>query len=94
MKIGIFSVVAAAAIFTGSVGATGQTHKKSPAQNKKAALICPVTGDKIASPKTAKGHSTYKGKTYYFCCGMCKPRFDKVPGKYVTNAARGKFEKM
>lgn len=74
-----------------SVGALAHTPKKTP---KKTALICPVTGDKIASARAAVGHSTYKGKTYYFCCGMCKPRFDRNPAKSVANAAKGKFEKM
>ena len=59
-----------------------------------AALVCPVTGDKIASIKDAVGQSIYKGKTYYFCCDGCKPRFDKDPAKFVRNAAAGKFEKM
>ena len=61
---------------------------------KHAALICPVTGEKIASVKKAFGHSTYKGKTYYFCCPMCKPKFDKDPARYVRNAKHHKFEKM
>ena len=59
-----------------------------------AALICPVTGDKIASVKDAVGQSTYKGKTYYFCCAGCKPWFDKDPAKFVKNATAGKFERM
>jgi len=57
-------------------------------------LICPVTGDKIASKAKAVGHTTYKGKTYYFCCPECKPKFDKNPQHYLNNAAHGKFEKM
>ena len=68
--------------------------KKPKAKAKQAALVCPVTGEKIASVKQAAGHSTYKGKTYYFCCPMCKPKFDKAPAKYIENAKRGKFEKM
>ena len=69
--------------------------KKKPVTSaKKAALICPVTGEKIASVAKAAGHSTYKGKTYYFCCSMCKPKFDKTPAKYVENAKKGKYEKM
>ena len=75
----------------------GHPHKPPALQNKaakKSVLICPVTGDKIASVKAAVGHSTYKGTTYYFCCPECKPRFDKNPAKYVKNAAQGKFEKM
>ncbi len=67
---------------------------KPGASAKSAALVCPVTGEKIASVKAAAGSSAYKGKTYYFCCGMCKPKFDKNPAKYVANAAKGKFEKM
>ena len=59
-----------------------------------AALICPVTGDKIASIKDAVGQSTYKGKTYYFCCDGCKPRFDKDPAKFVRNSAAGKYDRM
>lgn len=68
--------------------------KAKKAHAKKTALICPVTGDKIASIKAAVGHSTYHGKTYYFCCAGCKPRFDKNPTKFVKNAALGKYEKM
>jgi YHS domain-containing protein len=52
---------------------------------------CVMTGTKIASAKDAVGHSTYKGKTYYFCCPMCKPQFDKDPAKYVSLAAKGKY---
>lgn len=50
-------------------------------------LVCPVTGEKIASVKDAAGSSVYKGKTYYFCCESCKPAFDKNPAKYVKTAA-------
>ena len=54
---------------------------------KPAALVCPVTGEKIASVKEAVGSSVYKGKTYYFCCSSCKPAFDKDPQKYVKTAS-------
>jgi len=27
--------------------------------------------------------SEYQGKTYYFCCDMCKESFDEDPGEYV-----------
>ncbi|MCA1594802.1 MAG: YHS domain-containing protein [Chloroflexi bacterium] len=66
-------------------------HQKAAAH---ATLICPVTGTKIPSVKAAFGHTTYKGKTYYFCCPECKPRFDKNPQKFVTDAAHGKYQKM
>ncbi len=62
----------------------------SPAKKAKpAALVCPVTGETIASVKDAVGHSTYKGKTYYFCCSSCKPMFDKDPAKYTKSASAG-----
>ena len=89
----ILTAIAVMAIAGPAVSVSAQAHKKAPVP-KKAALVCPVTGDKIKSVKSAVGHSTYKGKTYYFCCGMCKPRFDKAPGKFIANAAKGKFEKM
>ena len=54
---------------------------------KAAALVCPVTGEKIASVKDAVGSSTYQGKKYYFCCSSCKPSFDKDPQKYVKSAS-------
>jgi YHS domain-containing protein len=54
--------------------------------------VCPITGEKIADVSKAAGHSDYKGKTYYFCCPSCKPKFDKDPAKFVANAAKGKFE--
>ena len=70
------------------------SHSRAVASSRTAALICPVTGDKIASVKDAVGQSTYQGKTYYFCCVGCKPRFDKNPATFVKNAKAGIFEKM
>jgi YHS domain-containing protein len=75
-------------------GAKAKSGSVAKTAAKKARLICPVTGDKIASAKAAFGHTTYKGTTYYFCCPECKPRFDKNPAKFVKNAAKGKYEKM
>lgn len=65
----------------------GATFAAPAAQAKPAALICPVTGETIASVKAAVGSSVYKGKTYYFCCESCKPAFDKDPAKYVKTAS-------
>jgi YHS domain-containing protein len=45
--------------------------------------VCPVMGTKIPDVTKAAGKSVYKGKTYYFCCGGCKPAFDRNPAKYV-----------
>ena len=60
--------------------------KAKPAA-KPVALVCPVTGETIASAKDAVGSSVYKGKTYYFCCSSCKPAFDKNPQKYAKTAS-------
>lgn len=61
--------------------------KKTP---QAVSLVCPITGEKIASVKDAAGSSTYKGKTYYFCCASCKPAFDKDPAKYAKAATTPK----
>ncbi len=92
----IVLTAAVLATFTGAALAhPGHSHAKKPASTAKAAsLICPVTGTKIASIKAAVGHSTYKGKTYYFCCPECKPRFDKDPAKVVASAAHGNYQPM
>lgn len=54
---------------------------------KQAAAQCPVTGERIALITSATAKSTFQGKTYYFCCPGCKPKFDKDPAKYVKSAA-------
>jgi YHS domain-containing protein len=58
--------------------------KQAPATAKAAKKeFCTVMGHEFApTAKTAK--STYKGKTYYFCCAGCKPTFDKDPAKYAA----------
>ncbi len=42
-------------------------------------LVCGMQVD----PKKAAGTSEYQGKTYYFCSGGCKKKFDANPGQYV-----------
>ena len=75
-------------ITTSAVLALASTTFAAPAAKAKPkALICPVTGETIASVKAAVGSSVYKGKTYYFCCKDCKPDFDKNPAKYVKTAS-------
>ena len=94
MKYGISALLSAAIICSFPVA--GLAHHKSKPKTKpgKTAIICPVTGTRIASTKAAVGSTKFKSKTYYFCCTMCKPRFDKAPAKFVANAKKGKFEKM
>lgn len=97
MKHLILTLTALTVIAGGALAGPDHTKDHKPAKMDtkaaKTALMCPVTGTKIASAKAA-GHSAYKGKTYYFCCPDCKPKFDKAPAKYVKNAKMGKFEKM
>ncbi len=89
-----FATIGSAVAFLAlaSAGASMAQTKATPSPAAKpvapAALVCPVTGEKIASVKDAVGSSVYKGKTYYFCCGGCKPAFDKNPAKYVKEAAK------
>ena len=40
---------------------------------------CPVMGGTI----NKKVFTEYKGKKVYFCCGGCKPKFEKNPEKYL-----------
>jgi YHS domain-containing protein len=81
MKTALIALMASALVAGGMANAA---KTKTKATDKaKPALVCPVTGEKIESIAKAAGHSTYKGKTYYFCCGSCKPDFDKNPAKYI-----------
>lgn len=55
-------------------------------ESGKIKLQCPVMKtwfmlDKKNLEKTPK--TTYKDKTYYFCCPGCKPQFEKDPDKYL-----------
>lgn len=77
--------LSALAAFAGTALAAPTTP--TPAVPKPAALICPITGEKIASPAAAAGHEAYKGKTYYFCCPSCQSIFDKDRDKAVADAA-------
>ena len=90
MRALIVAAMAIAALGSPAFAAAGDQHVTQP----QAAFVCPVTGNKIVPASKAAGHSSYKGRTYYFCCAGCKPKFDKIPQHYVTNAAHGHYEKM
>jgi YHS domain-containing protein len=53
---------------------------KMPAVGTKAKCLI-MDQEFTVSKKTAS--STYKGKTYVFCCPGCKPKFEKNPEKYL-----------
>lgn len=44
-----------------------------------------MKGHKVNIEKAVKDKlfSDYKGRRYVFCCGGCKPAFDKEPAKYA-----------
>ncbi|MHB1001223.1 MAG: YHS domain-containing protein [Armatimonadota bacterium] len=58
--------------------------KKPIGQKRIKSAVCPVMKNKIPDITKAAGKSIYKGKTYYFCCGGCKPMFDSNPAKYTS----------
>jgi len=89
------SILAAAVLVVGApTFAAGHRHAKptagraaaGKAASKQPEARCPVMGGKVKDFKTAP-KSVYKGKTYYFCCPGCKPRFDKEPENYIKKAA-------
>lgn len=43
---------------------------------------CPVTGTMI-DPSKAFSQTTYKGKTYYFCCVDCVGKFKQNPRVFI-----------
>lgn len=51
----------------------------------------PVCGMQVDEKKT-KYVSTYKGKSYYFCCSACKKAFDLAPEKYIKDSASGELK--
>jgi len=89
MKKALITLMAAALLTTSLIPAMAAAPaKKAPAkppaaQKKVVSAVCPVMGTKIPDVTKAAGKSVYKGKTYYFCCAMCKPKFDANPAKYV-----------
>jgi YHS domain-containing protein len=60
----------------------GSKTPAKPSAAKVVSAVCPVMGNKIPDVSKAP-KSVYKGKTYYFCCPGCKPKFDKDPEKYI-----------
>ena len=93
MNVKTLTLTAAALVLVSSAAFAASDHP-AKAASKKVALICPVSGTKIASAAKAYNHEAYKGKAYYFCCPECKPAFDKNPGKVIANAAKGKYQPM
>lgn len=91
MRKTLIALSAALLLATGFIPATAaKPTRKAPAkppaaQKKVVSAVCPVMGTKIPDVTKAAGKSVYKGKTYYFCCGGCKPQFDANPEKYIKS---------
>jgi Cu+-exporting ATPase len=46
----------------------------------------PICGMQV-DPNRAGSSSEYNGKTYHFCCGGCKAKFDKNPAEALKLGA-------
>ena len=79
----------AALLVPNFASAQDKKGEKKPAPKKTAAkkVTCPVSGDPVKDI-TKADKAEYKGKTYYFCCPDCKPKFDKDPAKYAKAAEK------
>jgi len=42
----------------------------------------PICGMEV-DEKTARYKTEHMGKTYYFCCAICKEKFEANPHKYM-----------
>jgi len=73
-------------------------HKVLPAARVDAILLagkppapkettCPVMG-KTVHPTAGTEWTVYKGKTYYFCCAGCKPKFTANPAGYLSGSIK------
>jgi YHS domain-containing protein len=60
------------------VATTPATLKKQHSQE-----VCPVMGEKISK----KFYSDVQGQRVYFCCAMCKPKFEAAPDSFFQKAA-------
>lgn len=84
--IALFSAVAIMASVTGFAETAKTDHKKpaKPAKTSKQAktklvevTTCPITGEKVTDMK-AGGSEVVGNYNVHFCCGGCKPNFDKL----------------
>lgn len=46
---------------------------------------CPVSGEEFTVEATSQ-KVEHDGKTYYFCCGGCKKKFEADPAKYLKKS--------
>ncbi len=66
-----------------AAGATPAASIKAPGDAKVGDTSkCPVTGEEF-TVEASSPHAEHDGKTYYFCCGGCKKKFEADPSKFV-----------
>ncbi len=61
-----------------------QTEAQTAATAKAKDPVCGMS----VNPETAAGRSEHAGKTYYFCSGSCKRKFDAEPDRFLAGAAQ------
>jgi YHS domain-containing protein len=94
MKCAVFAV---AVFMLLTSGAVGQTGKKSSVPDREIftrlgnQVVCPVTGDTFSITKDSPS-TEYNGKIYFFCCPMCKPKFEANPGKFLKPKSAGSMQ--
>ncbi|MBL1219118.1 MAG: YHS domain-containing protein [Planctomycetes bacterium] len=83
-------VLLAAVVFLTLGPSSGGAQEPSPgsAQTAPANSMCPVLTDEVADPDLYTAHN---GKRVYFCCAMCKRKFERDPDAYVQNLPAGFF---
>ncbi|MCP4603715.1 MAG: YHS domain-containing protein [Proteobacteria bacterium] len=80
-----------------------ETPDKAPEKQEQAVIVktafdekpaigtkvkCPVMGGEFQVNEKTE-FSEYKGKHYAFCCGGCKPKFDKNPAQFLKDESSG-----
>ncbi len=68
-------------------GALASTPEPQPEPHPAMALdpVCGMTVD----PRTARHHTTYQERDYWFCCGGCRERFIAAPERILAGAGGG-----
>lgn len=87
---GIFALCMFMPMMPHGCSTTG-SHKKHEEQFLvRATKSCPVSGERVH--RQTKVASTYKDKTYNFCCTLCLEEFKKDPEKYIKNIQKENSE--
>jgi heavy metal translocating P-type ATPase len=74
----------------GHAGHAHGQHRGADATDRVKDPVCGMTVD----PATAKHRAEHDGRTYYFCCGGCKTKFEGDPARYLAPAPARAPEKL